>query len=788
MDIKKLGLPLPPPPPHPINDISIHAPLIEEIEIINHDVSGMPDCAEKVALVFIQNLLKCNIDGAANPINNKDLDDMQDNLKLQLEKQELSSQAVGRILIDIKIKTSISDKIIALRKLLKEIRPLDLQEIIRLVSKAAEGNSMISGQDIVLFIGETGTGKSTTIQFLAGCKMGEVSVEIAENKFIKHHIEAVSIPENNPSLIGVKSSCLNKSETRYIKPVIVNLKEVIGPQEDEYMNLCDAPGYGDTDGPEIDIANSLGIINGIKKAKSVKVVALLSSKGGDRGEGIRRLARLLVNLIEDFEERSKSILYLFTKYPRMYDANSNLIDLKNTILKNELEQDSGFTVVINDMIEKTEDETLVVNPIEDKPKKILKAIKKLKGIKNPERYFKYSLSEASNNSIKNQLIRDKDNIKCALKNKNSELTLFYLNNLKRLKDLINKDIIIEVYTDAVNLVSETLQNFINETKVKFNKALASQDGLKKQDIKEYKEALEYIKNSQIFDGHLDIKEISPNIFKQNLEIELKNIKIDLKDESSNENFSHNPFFGIYLDNILAISSLMPEFKNFYKAECEEILVLLNSFFQEIRKLVDENNLDEFSEKLLILYNSMNFFKNHEISKKIKQKYIEIIEAFLKNLGEFSNDTLFYNQKITRKEIQTLKNYLEKLKAAKESPMLQDRIAIYTRLIENDVSSSSEGIKNIKSLFSEFFKKINDYFDKLNSRIQNSLKERGGSALTEIEILLSDMDIIREIPEIELNTARKYYQTIESICEYTRDLQQLAERLLYEFDNNSKDIK
>ena len=86
---------VPEPPPHPINDISIHAPLIEEIEIINHDVSGMPDCAEKVALVFIRNLLKCNIDGAANPINNEDLDDMQDNLKLQLEKQELSSQAVG---------------------------------------------------------------------------------------------------------------------------------------------------------------------------------------------------------------------------------------------------------------------------------------------------------------------------------------------------------------------------------------------------------------------------------------------------------------------------------------------------------------------------------------------------------------------------------------------------------------------------------------------------------------------------------------------------------------------
>ena len=84
-------------------------------------------------------------------------------------------------------------------------------------------------------------------------------------------------------------------------------------------------------------------------------------------------------------------------------------------MMNELEKDSGLTALISDMIETTEDETLIVDPINDKPIKILKAIKKLKVIKNPDQSLNYSSSEASNIIIKNQLNRDKENIKCALK-------------------------------------------------------------------------------------------------------------------------------------------------------------------------------------------------------------------------------------------------------------------------------------------------------------------------------------------------------------------------------------
>jgi hypothetical protein len=40
--------------------------------------------------------------------------------------------------------------------------------------------------------------------------------------------------------------------------------------------LCDSPGFEDTNGSEVDIANGIGIIRGISKCSSVRPVILLS--------------------------------------------------------------------------------------------------------------------------------------------------------------------------------------------------------------------------------------------------------------------------------------------------------------------------------------------------------------------------------------------------------------------------------------------------------------------------------------------------------------------------------
>jgi len=40
--------------------------------------------------------------------------------------------------------------------------------------------------------------------------------------------------------------------------------------------LCDTPGFGDTSGAEVDVANGIGIVNALKQANSVVPVILLS--------------------------------------------------------------------------------------------------------------------------------------------------------------------------------------------------------------------------------------------------------------------------------------------------------------------------------------------------------------------------------------------------------------------------------------------------------------------------------------------------------------------------------
>jgi hypothetical protein len=56
------------------------------------------------------------------------------------------------------------------------------------------------------------------------------------------------------------------SETRYISPVTINLKDV-GLKKDENLYFVDCPGSEDSMGAEVDIANGVGIMKAVSHAK-----------------------------------------------------------------------------------------------------------------------------------------------------------------------------------------------------------------------------------------------------------------------------------------------------------------------------------------------------------------------------------------------------------------------------------------------------------------------------------------------------------------------------------------
>jgi hypothetical protein len=64
--------------------------------------------------------------------------------------------------------------------------------------------------------------------------------------------------------------------------------------------LCDSPGFKDTSGCEVDIANAFGINEAIKNCESLRIVILISKDSiGDKGQYIKDLSNLLVRMIEN---------------------------------------------------------------------------------------------------------------------------------------------------------------------------------------------------------------------------------------------------------------------------------------------------------------------------------------------------------------------------------------------------------------------------------------------------------------------------------------------------------
>ena len=398
-------------------------------EELRDDCAAMPVCAERTTMELLLHFRETHKTGFQEIDKKDSAIQLLEKVKEQAKRQELLSEEVRASLqgLESMIQNKTDDSTVqVLERILKKMRPLNVHDVRRLVGKAQKAAELIRNKDVVLLIGATGAGKSTTIQFLAGATMTETRVEVAPGRFLEH-ITAIDVGEN-PDLKYITSSPLNKSETRYIAPVTVPLNKVIGHHATGDIILCDAPGFGDTAGPEVDIANSVAVVKALKGCKSVKLFALSSYKGlGDRGQGIQKLAHLLVNMVVGIEERLDSIFYGFTKYPEKMDINALLLDVKTSKVDKDpaLRADKAFVTVLSDMIERTEDGAHKIDPIKGDRKLLVKSLSRIPGIGYPEEAFRFSLSEETLAVIVDQAKVDKLNIICALKNKDIDLVQYY---------------------------------------------------------------------------------------------------------------------------------------------------------------------------------------------------------------------------------------------------------------------------------------------------------------------------------------------------------------------------
>ncbi|CAF1149819.1 unnamed protein product [Adineta steineri] len=753
----------------------------DDVNIFHQDWIDMHPCAEKTVMQLLEHFQRINSSGNQNSSDQKFINEMLDQLRKQIRKQELFSEKIQKNLYDLERYASSRNISLILRclvEILSQIRPLNVHEIERLVSKAKNAAKLIAGKDIILLIGETGTGKSTTIQFLSGSKMKKTKVEVESGKFLEHI--TIDGPIKNPDLIDVTSSALRKSETRYIAPVTIPLRDIYGAHEYGEIILCDAPGFDDPAGPEVDIANGVGVIEALKGCKSVKILALSSYKSlGDRGQGIQKLAHLLINMIHGIQERLSAIFYAFTKYPSNIDISALLSEIKNIKVNNDpwLRSDSAFVTVLTDMINKTKHGAEIIDPLRGDPKTLVERLKHLRGIMYPSEVFQFSISSETHSCVANQSQQDNLSVKCALKHKDIDLVLHYLDKLKALKDLLDVSIVRDSYEDAIRTVKETLTNFCTEITKKFNRSLASQDGLKEEDINEYKYAIEYFKNSQKLNKHFEEDQLSPESLIQNMinEIQKRN---ELLIEEQLSSF----LIGIHLNNLLVLKNSFQQIKPLYKKICQNFQERLEKLIEPANELIKTNELDKIADFILQISKCIPTLGKH-LNNLVEDKYKYVVESLLQYLSSFQEKSQLVLAKpsLNESEINIVKNAVSVLGLAKGNAVLQDSISTYIQIMNKE----TKNIKNLNEMYNLLIDNIINYFNQINDRINQLFQLHGDCALDDTEILISDMDAIRTIEEIDSKTVGIYYRTIEFIRGHMTQIQREVQDLLTSIESQKE---
>ncbi|CAF3671837.1 unnamed protein product [Rotaria socialis] len=767
------------------------------LEVLLGDMADIPSCAEKTIVELLVQYENRLLEGCTSSQEENVGTSSLEKLTDQIKREEFLMEDTKVILQDLKMHKDSSNYqsiVDCLKKLLQAIRPLNVLEIQRLVREAENTAELIRDKEIVLLIGETGTGKSTTIQFLTGSKMKKTRVEIASGKFLEHI--TIDGPPQNPQLHRISSSALNKSETRYITPVTVPLKDILGAHENGHITLCDAPGFSDTAGPEVDIANSLGVIEALKGTESVKLLVLSSYKSlGDRGQGIQKLAEILINMVNGIGDKLKAIAYVFTKYPPKTDICALLTDIKVSKVdtNSSLRSNSAFMAVLTDMIEKTEEGAFVIDPIHDNPKKLIRMLKNMKGIHYPAECFRFSMSGETRATIEKHVQRDRLGISYAMKNKDNKLMSYYLNDLKILKDLINKYDVPQIYEQSISSANESISRYCAEVKEKFNRVMTSRDGLTVDDIRDYKACVEYLQEIQLTKEHLGLSLPSPKTLMQNVAFHLDERRRTLQEEGLD-----SPLIEIYLDNFRMLKTSFNELETDYRSCCDEFEKHFDNLVQTAREPILKNDFKQVAEIFTKISKSSHILKNH-LCEQINNKHNDIVQLLLRHLNMFLNeiDPILAKNKLNKDDINILNSHIETLRSAKENYVLRQYISTYVEMLKTIVEVGKKHsmdnmppvyTTDLNDIYDEFIAKIIQYFDGIVLRITKRFEESDNHALENIGELVEDMNVIRTIPEVESKTARTYYSTVENIRDYMDQLRRdVGNQLIDSIDQPSESI-
>ncbi|KAL4496498.1 hypothetical protein ABPG72_014728 [Tetrahymena utriculariae] len=596
------------------------------------------------------------------------------NIQITLESETLSKQMQSNLqLIQKEFQNqNFQNAKLILYKIFRAQNPLDLQKITGQINQSLDFSKDIVDQEIIIFLGFTGAGKSTLIHYLAGSDIQQITTKDGLT-----HWEPSNQNPQYKNLDHVVSKADAKSETKFVIPIKIRTKDQKGNEygEDNEYILCDTPGFHDTDGKESEIANLTAITKCISVCKSIKPVVVISEKQiSDKGQGIKNIANVIKRMVkpsQNFQQTVQKFIFVFTKYNKEEDRNELHYKLKNIKenLNLEEQKDQEFISVLNCMLQQTiNKKKIIFFDLTLKGYEFLdQYIQKIKPIQNPKEVFTCFLTTEAEAIMGQQLKNDQSRIQTALTKKNFILIYKKMKQLQVLRDNIQDLSLINIQWDQnyalidqyiynqIKSVEEIIQQMINSKQIEIEQV---------NNLINTKKQFQQIKILQELIPHVEtlIKSYDGALEKINLGVleEVKKEQISLQQNNLDGHYK----------KLLALSQINKEethiksFQNLLKQMSEKLI-------QNIQGQLSKQNFLEFFDEIQIVINQIQNFEFMQVCdlKNKIDKFLDQTIQIVKNckwqvITALSEKNSEHLQKTILESHNKVKNILQQFKESK----------------------------------------------------------------------------------------------------------------------------
>ena len=535
-------------------------------------------------------------------------------------------------------------------RLLKLLRPFNIQEALRLAELTQGTEYTIANQSVILLLGVTGAGKSTTAHFLAGSEMQKQKVKDLT------HIAPINSTSNTLHKVTVSAEA--RSETKHITAIPVNHKG-------KTFYICDTPGFEDTSGPEVDISNGIGLIKALQKCKQVRLVVILSySSIGDRMTGLKSIANTLVKMLPDIKSHKKAISYYFTKFPKSEESNIEaMIGNIERNLTPEEKADESFNILLKDLESKSSKgkDCKAIDPLQNGASdNCLKDLVTGKFIEQPDKAFQEFLPEKSMQVLNQQVIKDQTNILRAAEQRNYLYAGYLLRNLKDLSTLLKSDNIRQPYENYVNQVINQLYLQYKEATNTFNHRLKLGNDLTQKDIDSYQGFAKSAEEAEPI-REMSTKAEAPcsSSYNQNVKDRAQQL---LNNFFTVWKFRDSVNIKAVLNKLKLLSQNFPDDVRQYNQCRQSLADSLSVSDKQLLESLKKLNFEQAANELRSIYVIVTQLKEHVSVIEPYQSYHDKVTQKLNDIAEHAQQCLA-KPNISEKDIKTCQTSSEALKNA-----------------------------------------------------------------------------------------------------------------------------